>query len=252
MFLPGRQMTDHLRGLNKSYYQKVLDDKEFFVLFTDNSKAFDSIHHDFILASLSRQGFPPWFINSVANLLINVVVSPAIAPDHKIVIERGVKQGCPLSPLLFILCYDVLHSKLTTLSKLKIRAAADDLALEANNISTIIQAFPILDRFTDASGLGINRDKTVILSSRDPGARSYNLITNKLKKSTWPLVKTVMSHKYLGLLFGRNIQVDDVFAAPFKKTFERVYQLTPSLRRLDTQRRILVFNVFITPILSFV
>ena len=81
MFLPGRQMSDHLRGLNEAYYRKVQEDKEFFVLFTDNSKAFDSIHHDFILAALSKQGFPPWFINAVNNLLTNVIVSPAIAPN---------------------------------------------------------------------------------------------------------------------------------------------------------------------------
>ena len=245
-------MTDHLRGLNKFYYHKVQEDKEAFVLFTDNSKAFDSIHHDFIISALKKQGFPHWFTNSVLNLLTNVCVSPSIAPDSKINIERGVKQGCPLSPLLFILCYDVLHFKLTSLKKLRIRAAADDLALEANDIKVIIQAFPILDRYTDASGLGINRDKTVILSTRDHCSPSYSFITNKLIKSTWPLVKTVSSHKYLGLVFGRNIQVDDVFAAPFKKAIERVQQLTPSLRRLDLQRRILVFNVFITPIFSFV
>ena len=237
-------MTDHLRDLNKSYYDKVQKDKESFVLFTDNSKAFDSIHHDFILATLEKQGFPCWFVNAVSNLLTNVVVAPSIAPKAKIHIERGVKQGCPLSPLLFILCYDVLHLKLTKIKKLKIRAAADDLALEALSISTIIQAFPILDRYTKASGLGINRDKTVILSSRNPGATHYNLIKYKLKKSSWPLVLTVMSHKYLGIIFGRNIQVDDVFAAPFKKALDRVKQLTPSLRRL-THREEYWFLMFL-------
>ena len=196
------------------------EDKEFFVLFTDNSKAFDSIHHDLILAALSKQGFPSWFINSVNNFLTNVIVSPSIAPNSIITIGRGVKQGCLLSPLLFIRCYDVLQFKLSSLSKLKIRAAADDLALEANNIRSIIQSFPILDRYTDASGLGINRDKTVILSSRNHLSTSYSFILNKLNKSTWPLVKTVLSHKYLGIFFGRNIQVDDVFAAPFKKAQE--------------------------------
>ena len=99
------------------------------------------------------------------------------------------------------------------------------------------------------TGLGINRDKTIILSSRNHLSTSYCFILNKQNKFTWPLVKTVMSHKYLGILFGRNIQVDDVFAAPFKKALERVHQLTSSLRHLDIQRRILVFNVFVTPIL---
>ena len=69
MFLPTRQMTDHLRSLNASYYQMVQDKLDYFVLFTDNAKACDSIHHDFIFASLNKQGFPEWFINAVRNLL---------------------------------------------------------------------------------------------------------------------------------------------------------------------------------------
>ena len=51
MFLPGRRMTDHLHELNEMYFQSVLDDDEQYVLFMDNAKAFDSLHHDFIKAT---------------------------------------------------------------------------------------------------------------------------------------------------------------------------------------------------------
>jgi hypothetical protein len=103
----------------------------------------------------------------VENLLTAVKVSPSLAPDFGIDIMRGVKQGCPLSPLLFVLIYDVLHFKLAVLENTKVRAAADDLAIGAASIDNIQKAFPILDNFTVASGLGINRDKTVILSAKD-------------------------------------------------------------------------------------
>jgi hypothetical protein len=66
------------------------------------------------------------------------------------------------------------------------------------------------------------------------------------------LVKIVDSHKYLGILFGRKIQVEDIFAAPAKKASDRARSFGAAISRLDTQRRILVFNVFITPIFSFV
>ena len=60
------------------------------------------------------------------------------------------------------------------------------------------------------------------------------------------------SHKYLGILFGRNIQVDDIFAAPGKKAFDRTRAFGAAISKMDTQRRIITFNVFITPIFSFV
>ena len=252
MFLPTRQMTDHLRSLNSNYYQMVQDKLDYFVLFTDNAKAFDSIHHDFILASLNKQGFPDWFVNAVHNLLTAVLVSPTLAPDFTININRGVKQGCPLSPLLFILCYDVLNFKLAPLDNIVVKAAADDLAIETRNISDAILAFPIIDDFTVASGLGINRNKTVILCAEDCSLETFAPKLLLIQNSSWPLVKVVNSHKYLGILFGRKVQVNDIYAAPAKKAFDRARRFGPALKMMDVQRRILAFNVFITPIFSFV
>jgi hypothetical protein len=217
MFLPGRKMTDHLYDLNASYYSAVQKKLDFFVLFTDNAKAFDSIHHDFIIATITKQGFPPWFINAVHNLLTAVKVFPTLAPGFSIDIKRGVKQGCPLSPLLFILVYDVLHFKLSPLDSITVKAAADDLAVEAKNIDHIISVFPILDSFTAVSGLGINRDKTVILSAKDSAHTSFSPVKLRIQHSSWPLVKFDESHKYLGILFGRKIQVPDIYEAPTKK-----------------------------------
>ena len=240
MFLPGRKMTDHLHSLNQSYYQKVQDDLDHFVLFADTAKAFDSIHHDFIIEALIKQGFPEWFTNSVTNLLTAVRVSPSLAPEFSIDIERGVKQGCPLSPLLFILCYDVLHFKLIPLENSKVKAAADDLSIEAGTIEDTVRAFPIIDAYTVASGLGINRDKTVILSARNHNGRGFGPAMDCVHTSEWPLVKFADSHKYLGILFGRMVQVEDVFAAPAKKAADRARSFGAAIGKLNTQRRIIV------------
>ena len=166
-FIAGRSMSDHLRTLNDLFYTAWSKDEDLFVLFTDNAKAFDSIHHDFIYATLEKQGFPHWFITTVKNLMTNVTVSPTLSPNTNIPIGRGVKQGCPLSPLLFILAYDPLISSLESHSNISVHAAADDLAVASPSFSLLLSLFPEIDLFSAISGLGLNRDKTAILSANE-------------------------------------------------------------------------------------
>ena len=80
-------------------------------------------------------------------------------------ILRGVKQGCPLSPLLFILAYDPLLTAISRLPNLKAFAFADDLALTAETVEAISPALELISLFSELSGLGINRDKSCVVSS---------------------------------------------------------------------------------------
>ena len=177
-------------------------------------------------------------------------VDPSLAPGYSINIKRGVKQGCPLSPLIFILVYDILQFKLAKKENLGTMAAADDLAATASSISTICSAFPVIDEYSEISGLGINRDKTEIISAKR--FDSSQMLQETIAASAWPLVKLVSRHRYLGIIIGREVQVPEIYEAPLKKATERASLFRTTLQRFDVQKRILVFNVFITTIFSFV
>jgi hypothetical protein len=165
-FIKGRLMSKHLHDLNSEFYSAWSSDEDYFILFTDNAKAFDSIYHDFILEVLKKQSFPDWFVSTVKSLLSNVSVRPTLAPATSIGVGRGVKQGCPLSPILFVLIYDPLVRFLKRSKELNPKAAADDLAVGSYSLETLFtEAIPLIDAFCDASGMGINKSKSVILSS---------------------------------------------------------------------------------------
>ena len=130
-------MTDHIRLFNHLFYTALFDDLDFFILFCDNIKAFDSMHHDFIHAALKKQGFPLWFRNVARNLMSNVLLIPTLSPEARIPFFKGVKQGCPLSPVLFILIYDILITFLKNAAPPDtwVAGAADDLALAGRLLS---------------------------------------------------------------------------------------------------------------------
>ena len=80
------------------------------ILSLDQEKAFDRVDWAFLSRTLSRFGFGPSFISWVrflytdvrSTVLLNGYSSDVVRPS------RGVRQGCPLSPLLYVISMEVL------------------------------------------------------------------------------------------------------------------------------------------------
>lgn len=81
------------------------------ILFIDYYKAFDTVNHNFLFEVLDFFGFGNNFICTVRTLYknCNSSVKQPFGTTPRLDIDRGVTQGHPLSPLLFLLVTQVMY-----------------------------------------------------------------------------------------------------------------------------------------------
>ena len=109
-FIPERYYEDNLRrALNIMSYTKSTGAKVVF-LSLDAHKAFDRVSWQYLIHILKRFKFGPNFIKWIQTLYTNPLASVRVngCRSGRFTLERGCRQGCPLSPLLFAISIETL------------------------------------------------------------------------------------------------------------------------------------------------
>ena len=138
-FLKGRKMLQNILDVETQAMEMAarLGQRSALILM-DFGAAFPSLSHDFLWLVLAQIGVPPKVLRAIKELYRNNWhwIRFGGACVEVFTITSGVKQGCPLSPLLFVIATDsFLRALEANISPQSLaRAYADDIALVLQNI----------------------------------------------------------------------------------------------------------------------
>lgn len=113
-FIPNRLITDNIliaHELLHSLNTKKLK-QPFMALKLDISKAFDKVKWNYINEVMKRLGFNEkwcrWVMKCISSVSYSILLNGN--PVGKIIPNRGIRQGDPISPYLYLLCTEGLSS----------------------------------------------------------------------------------------------------------------------------------------------
>ncbi|KAH9079086.1 hypothetical protein Ae201684P_000959 [Aphanomyces euteiches] len=174
-FIRRSNIQTNIARLDDMLHHIKLHSPSSMVALLDFEKAFDRVDHAYLLRVLRHYGFPETFVDMVrvlysgrkSRILVNGFLSK---PVH---ISRGVLQGDPLSPLLFVIALEPMCQLLRQHSNYGIKCGdryhtgsyfADDSQLYAANETCLHRQLALVRTFCDKSGFRLNVDKTQILT----------------------------------------------------------------------------------------
>ncbi|XP_045457584.1 uncharacterized protein LOC123667789 [Melitaea cinxia] len=220
---------------------------------TMDNKAFDSLEHDYIWEALRIQGIQGKYIKLLQNIYSKSTARVRLeTTGEEFPIERGVRQGDPISPKLFSAALEIIFRNLQWDHegldidgvKLNHLRFADDIILFSECPKQLEQMLQQLSDQSAIAGLTINTAKTKIMTNT---SQSYNIRVNAQE------IEYVEEYVYLGQLVAARDTMHKEIDRRISNTWKRYWSLSEIMKNEDMplKEKRKVYNICILPCLTY-
>lgn len=254
-FIPKRYIGDNIRNIQALIDFTQETGRSGLFISLDFASAFDSIDHGFLFRDLDTfqwgDTFMAWIklLYTASELcVLNCGMSTGWFP-----FKKGVRQGCPISPFLFVLAVEKLAEVIRgdpaiqgidlLDSHTKILQFADDSSLFLQDEVSLLRALQVLEDFRVVSGLALNL------------AKSQGIIIGEIQLQT-ELAKAIpwgQKFHILGINFDIREYEDKDLVLNFRPALQKMKRVCNSwsLRNISLKGKAVVLNTLILPIIYY-
>eukprot|EP00253_Pinus_taeda_P022245 PITA_22245 len=237
-FVPKRQIIDNVILIQESIHSSLIKGERGMIIKLDMANAFDRVDHSFLRAALKKFGFSSKIVDIISGCISNLWTAPLIngRPRNFFKSSRGLRQGCPLSPFLYIIMAETLSVHLENLrlkreimgisiergiKEINHSLFADDTLLIGGASTLMARRFKrVLDAFLQVSGGKLNNRKCKIYTWNVP----YQIQQSISQILDIPLQRNWSSFSYLGLPLAK----EHIKAEVWTKHIEKMRSLLQS------------------------
>ena len=264
-FRDGKCTNNHVFVL-KHLVDRCRGSERLYACFIDFRKAYDLVRRDLLLQCVADMGVRDNFLSCLASMYWSTPMVVKNGPDRGPSVDSsiGVKQGDPLSPLLFGLFIDRVEAWLQERAPqcgvplmgelLRVLLYADDLTLLASSPADLQALLDALQDFCLANSLHVNVAKSavVVFGKRKPR------INHEIPHTGWLLagaqLPVVAEFRYLGITFHQTGGVSVCTAALSAAALRAMWGMLSKCKSLEMptlQLRMSLFDSLVTPILVY-
>jgi exonuclease III len=262
-FIHERQMQKTvvmmLAALATAKEEPALDaERSRIILLLDFRKAYDTVAREFLFLALSKFGFSHSFVELLRKLhagtTARFLVNGELSDPQEVI--SGIRQGCPLAPLLFILAAEILAIAIHQNQQLQgievpggrqpaelhvFSAFVDDSTLFLQEARQLPIAMEIVERFGLLSGLQVQPAKSHLIF--------LNTAIMELEYKDIPVLQHGDTVRYLGYQVGTGEMINVNWANRIRNIQRRLATATQLATSVAT--RVLLLNVVMLPSILF-
>ena len=256
-FRQDRSCTDHIATMRIIIEQSLEWQTPLYTVFVDFQKAFDSVDRDVIWRLMYHYGFPPKFVTIIQQMYKDATCQ--VIHDGKLTepfsVKTGVRQGCLLSPTIFLMVVDWVMRQSTADRRTGIQWTfnkqledldfADDISLLSHKHQDAQEKLCRVAAEAEKTGLQINIGKTEVMRVNNRKQDPVQLHQENIKE--------VDKFVYLGSVVSKDGGTDEDIKSRINKArhaFNTLRQIWRS-KALSIHNKIRIFNTNVKSVLLY-